>query len=228
MKEKLLDYERIRDRILCRLVSAERSGQLPENVVYVSYLDLSVIFCVFLEGPERGMMREFKITREMLQRWDISTEQVIRDAFDNTRRRYRYIFRDLGLVTEAVSEQADRFFIDPAGVIESVPEGVSGREGGGLSGMYTLVNQELFNGSVILLFPDQLKVFAEQTGTDLVLLPSSVNELICLEKRDDLDYGRLRSIVMSVNRTCVSEEEILSDQLYQYVRIENRVELLLE
>ena len=89
--------------------------------------------------------------------------------------------------------------------------------------MYTLINQELFNGSVVLLFPDQLKVFAEQTGTDLILLPSSVNELICLEKSADLDYGRLRNIVMSVNRTCVCEDEILSDQLYQYVRSENRV-----
>ena len=228
MKKKLLDYEKIKDRVLCRLVSAERSGRLPENVVYVSYLDLSVIFCVFPEETDRGMLREFKITRTMLREWDISREQVIKDALDNTRRRYRYIFRDLNLVTEAVAEQTDRFLTDPAGVIESIPEGMGSREDGSSSGMYTLINQELYNGSVILLFPDQLKVFAEQTGTDLILLPSSVNELICLEKRDDLDYGKLRSVVMSVNRTCVSEDEVLSDQLYQYVRSENRVKLLLE
>ena len=91
---------------------------------YISYLDLSVIFCVFPEETERGILREFRITRGMLSEWQISGEQLAKDAIDNTKRRYRYIFRDLNLVTEAVSEQAGRFFIDPAGVIESVPEGV--------------------------------------------------------------------------------------------------------
>ena len=223
-----MDYEVIKDRVLCRLVGAGRKEKLPEDVVYISYLDLSVIFCVFPEETERGILREFRITRGMLSEWQISGEQLAKDAIDNTKRRYRYIFRDLNLVTEAVSEQAGRFFIDPAGVIESVPEGVCSRKEGDSPGMYTLINQELFNGSVVLLFPDQLKVFAEQTGTDLILLPSSVNELICLEKSADLDYGRLRNIVMSVNRTCVCEDEILSDQLYQYVRSENRVKLLLD
>ncbi len=228
MNKKLLDYEKIKSRILCRLVSAERSENLPEEVVRVPYLDLSVVFCVFPEEWEYGIQRGFKITYEMLQGWKISEEKMRRDAYENTKRRYRYIFRDLNLVTEALSAHADRFLTDPAGVIESVPMRSDSRKEEKSMRMYTLVNQELCNGSVILLFPDQLKVFAEQIQTDLIILPSSVNELICLEKNDDLDYGKLRSIVMSVNQTCVSEEEILSDQLYQYIREENRVKLLLE
>lgn len=279
-------YEEVKDQILCRLVNAEKRRPASEDVVSVSYLDLSVRFCIFAEDSgdrERGV---FEISDRDLKRWGIGRERLMRDAYENTRRRYRYIFRELAGVTEAIERDAERFFCDPVGVIEAVPEvsrasgasetpekpeasgtpgasgapekpevsgasgasempekpEVSGTQGasetpevseksermreGRRTGVYTIVNQELFNGAVILLFPDELSVFAERTGTDLVLLPSSVNELVCLESRKGIDYGRLQNIVSSINRTCVRDEDILSDRLYRYLRSENRVELI--
>lgn len=234
-------YEEVKDQILCRLVNAEKHWPASEDVVSVSYLDLSVRFCIFAEDSgdrERGV---FEISDRDLKRWGIGRERLMRDAYENTRRRYRYIFRELSGVTEAIERDAERFFCDPVGVIEAVPE-VPGTQGaseapevseksermreGRRTGVYTIVNQELFNGAVILLFPDELSVFAERTGTDLVLLPSSVNELVCLESREGIDYGRLQNIVSSINRTCVRDEDILSDRLYRYLRSENRVELI--
>ena len=252
-------YEEVKDQILCRLVNAEKRRPASEDVVSVSYLDLSVRFCIFAEDSgdrERGV---FEISDRDLKRWGIGRERLMRDAYENTRRRYRYIFRELAGVTEAIERDAERFFCDPVGVIEAVPEvsrasgaseapekpeasGTQGASGapekpevseksermreGRRTGVYTIVNQELFNGAVILLFPDELSVFAERTGTDLVLLPSSVNELVCLESREGIDYGRLQNIVSSINRTCVRDEDILSDRLYRYLRSENRVELI--
>ena len=198
---------------------------MPENIVSISYLDLSVIFCIFPDHPERRDRRVFEISREDLGRWGIEQERLVRDAYENTGKRYRYLFRRLSDVTQAIERDADRFLDDPAGVIEEIPA-VGEKETETAGEPYTLVNREMFNGSVILMYPDKLAGFAEQLGTDLILLPSSVNELVCLGWAEDLDFRKLRKIVMSINRTCVSEEDVLSDSLYRYIRRENRVEIL--
>lgn len=96
------------------------------------------------------------------------------------------------------------------------------------SGMYTLVNQEFFNGAVILLFPDLLEEFARYVKADLVILPSSVEELICLIRTKNMNYGRLRGIVRTINGTCVGINEKLSDNLYLYRRGEKRIEIISE
>ena len=94
--------------------------------------------------------------------------------------------------------------------------------------MYTLVNQEFFNGAVILLFPDLLEEFARYVKADLVILPSSVEELICLIRTKNMNYGRLRGIVRTINGTCVGINEKLSDNLYLYRRGEKRIEIISE
>lgn len=225
MKKIFDDYEKIRDRILCRLVSAERRQSMPENIVSITCLDLSVIFCLFPDDPESRGRRVFEISEEDLRRWGIERARLIRDAYENTGKRYRYLFRRLADVTEAIEKNTERFLCDPVSVIEGIPE-IEEAEGKKSEEPYTLINSELFNGSVILLYPDRLAEFAEKLGRDLILLPSSVNELVCLGWTENLDLERLQSIVMSVNRTCVSEEDVLSDSLYRYIRRENRVEII--
>ena len=323
MIKEVFSYERMKDRILCRLAGEEKCGQLSEDIVRMSYLDVSVIFCVFPEKKDCRKSAGFRISKEMLRFWDVTAEEMMRDAFRNTRNRYRYFFRDLPGVTDAISKNTAGFVKKPLSVIETVPgtscgsrqigaigtfedggsgafEGESGDrqceernipEGGtgsakeaqrgepedgngnperklygvymsrdgsrkrdaegeepgdtetgelkgssscsclkeeAESGMYTLVNQEFFNGAVILLFPDLLEEFARYVKADLVILPSSVEELICLIRTKNMNYGRLRGIVRTINGTCVGINEKLSDNLYLYRRGEKRIEIISE
>lgn len=222
MISEIFDYEKVRDKILCRCVSSEKSRKLPEDVVCTSCLDFGVICCVFEETEKKGRVW-IPVSWEMMAAWGISLEQLLEDSRENTAKKYRYIFRDLSAVTEAISWDTQHFLDDPAGLIESVPELSAPSEN---LRVFTLINQEMHNGSVILLFPDLLAPFAEQAEADLIILPSSVNELICIAGTGDLDYGRLREIVRSVNLVCVTEDEKLSDNIYIYSREKNSLEVL--
>ena len=59
MIKEVFSYERMKDRILCRLAGKEKCGQLSEDIVRMSYLDVSVIFCVFPEKRTAGSQRDF-------------------------------------------------------------------------------------------------------------------------------------------------------------------------
>ncbi len=82
--------------------------------------------------------------------------------------------------------------------------------------MYILTNSEETYGSSILLYPECFRNLSDSLGgEDLIILPSSVHELI-VTKADDTDGMHYADIVSSVNETVVSERDFLSNNVYCY------------
>ena len=73
-----------------------------------------------------------------------------------------------------------------------------------------------------MLLPDILQKSSELLQDDLLLLPSSVHELIVL-RATGADYRELKRIVREINDTVVDPEEILSDSVYKYSREQSEV-----
>ncbi len=63
-----------------------------------------------------------------------------------------------------------------------------------------------------------LSRLAERLGSDLIVLPSSVHELLALPETGGDDLGMLKGVVSEVNRSVVSEEDYLSDSVYRFDR----------
>jgi len=82
--------------------------------------------------------------------------------------------------------------------------------------MYILTNSDRFYGDAVILYPDVLSDLREMTGSDLYLLPSSVHEFIAIPCCEGADEEGLINMVRSVNRTSVTEEDFLSDNVYIY------------
>lgn len=83
--------------------------------------------------------------------------------------------------------------------------------------MFVLTNQSKLNRVAAMLCQNIFKKFADRTGYDLYILPSSVHELI-LVSADGEDMDVLSGIVRTVNATQVSPEEVLSDHAYYFSR----------
>ncbi len=66
-----------------------------------------------------------------------------------------------------------------------------------------------------MFYEDALSGLAEQMGTDLFILPSSVHEIIAVST-DMGDPESLAQMVQDVNGGQVSPEEQLSDHVYRY------------
>ena len=86
------------------------------------------------------------------------------------------------------------------------------------------------NGATILLFPEELAKISQIYfgGNDLVILPSSIHEVIVLNGNlhNGEDCAGLTEIVTQVNRDQVKEGEVLSDDPFWFSMKECRLCLM--
>ena len=79
--------------------------------------------------------------------------------------------------------------------------------------LYLLSNRDCFRGSAVLFYPGLLEKLCVFMKGDFFVLPSSVHEVLLLPESDG-DPERLADIIGSANRTVVSDDDYLSDDLY--------------
>lgn len=83
--------------------------------------------------------------------------------------------------------------------------------------MYILSNKQMTFGAGSILAKAVKKVFLEKFPSGrVVVLPSSVHELIVLDSAIWGDLKKLRDTVRQVNASEVSQEDFLADEVYQY------------
>lgn len=76
-----------------------------------------------------------------------------------------------------------------------------------------------------MLFEDYFERLSKRFDADLVILPSSVHEVLALPLRDTDDIGELTSMVREINANEVSAQDKLSDNVYLYERATKRIRL---
>lgn len=84
--------------------------------------------------------------------------------------------------------------------------------------MYVLTNETGVCGAVALAYPDNLQRISVDIfhGSDMVVLPSSVHEVLLVRPRADLGPREFLDMVKDVNRNQVPEDEILADDAFYY------------
>lgn len=81
--------------------------------------------------------------------------------------------------------------------------------------LYVISNNCRFRGASAILNRRALKEFAEEHGVDeLIVLPSSIHEMMILPYRGDMNLNDLSAIVKEVNAMQVEPEERLTDRAY--------------
>ena len=84
--------------------------------------------------------------------------------------------------------------------------------------LYIMTNNKCIYGATEILRPGELKRRAEEFHGDLVILPSSVHEVLVLPYSEGMNLEMFRNTVRSVNDESVIREEQLSNQVYLYRR----------
>ena len=78
--------------------------------------------------------------------------------------------------------------------------------------LYVLSNHINTNGAITMLYEGILRDFAAVLEHDLIILPSSIHEV-------------LKEMVRHINRTEVEKEEVLSDNVYRYSRKTDKISI---
>ena len=71
-------------------------------------------------------------------------------------------------------------------------------------------------GAVYMFDQELMGQVAERSGTDLIVIPSSIQECILMDRKDFINMENLQRLVGEVNEYCVRDDEVLSNGIYLF------------
>lgn len=199
------NFEFVKDRVIMVAINRERNDELLSDVPHQNREDLALIYKVLINSDEEGI-GSITIHNNHLDYWDVSAEDLHALAEVNTRRLLPATVQSMDEVMREIfskdgmdEEMMDMLFAErPADEM-----------------MYVISNTSKVNGAASIFYDDVLSGLAEELGTDLFILPSSIHECIAVSDKSFTAEG-LAEMVVDVNENQVAPEERLSDHVYHY------------
>lgn len=192
--ERFCDYDRIRNRLAIRLVNAEGNRELLKDLVWCPVLDLAMVFFSVLRS-DCGELYSCTVRKEHLEIWNISREILCRDAMASAPK----------VLPARLRTMSDTLQL-PTDEILPVPP------------LFVLTNGTGIQGASAMLYPDVLKKLADAVDDDLIIIPSSIHEVLLLPERLAGTSRSLNEMVQEVNRQGVEPMDRLSDHVYYFRR----------
>lgn len=197
-----LDFEQVRPHIIPKLIHYEKNLEQLQDLPHIRFLDLAVVFqCLVCTSSNE--QATILVRNEHAEGWKITTDELYQLALRNAPLRLPYQFGNL------------RDILCEHGLMNWPSKEMEPQ-------MYLLTNQNRINGAAVLLYPGLTEELAAYFSKDLVIIPSSIHELLIIPVdlaqigSDDLDGFSV--MVREVNRDHVVDDEILSDHAYLYER----------
>lgn len=197
------DFERVREQIYYKLVSFDKNQKLLEDVPYFRWHDLAIVFYYVLRDEQVGRA-SITIHRHHMEMWGQSVDSIYRTAQNNMKKG----------MPEMMISMSDM-------LLELTGNALPDEEG---AQMYVLTNREKLYGAAVLLYSEKLKRLAQRIGCDVLILPSSVHEVILIPDDRRRGYDNYLKMVDEVNRTQLEPEDVLSYKLYRYSRKKAQIE----
>jgi hypothetical protein len=211
----LNDFEKVKNKVVFSLVNYGMNKERLESMPYVPYLDLAILFYVLLDRTENGE-RTAVITNKELTAWGTTKEELLQLARQNTPRLYMAEVNSLNDVMKSfVKDKKSKDFFD---------EFIGEEE----SSLYVLSNRHNVKGAAVILYDSLLKEMSKVLGHDLLILPSSVHEVLVMAYDKTMDFLSIRDMVEHINEVEVPVCDVLSDQIYRYNREKDQVSFLIE
>lgn len=195
--KQLIDWEKVKGLIGLRLLNTDWNTSRLSVMPFIPMEDLAIIFDIALEKNVH-----VQVTQRLLDKWGIDISELYDQAVRN-------------MVPEKVSLVPMNQII--GGVVDPMLGECTGN-------VYVLSNKSKLFGASVCAYPGVLKRIYEQIG-DFVILPSSVHEvLLAAGEFTDVDY--MREMVMEVNEAVVEPEERLSNNIYRYDPVLDKMVLI--
>jgi len=179
----------------------ESNQQFLQGKVYVPFLEFAVVFGI--QNKCDDMSLNMDVTEELIKHWGMDKEELFAQVLENQQKKSPVVIKNLSALINLSMFDTDNS-----------------------ANLYVMTNEEKINGAATILYPDVLKEFAEDNEVDEVyMLPSSIHKwLLVPDKEAEANLkGRLREMIREVNKECVAENEILSNELYIYNRKRNEI-----
>ncbi|WP_124066042.1 DUF5688 family protein [Clostridium sp. E02] len=209
--EVFLEPERITDTIIYRLINETANRKRLEDLPHISIpnLDLSLIFYLSITETSDHLFTAL-IHKRHQKMWNLSTDDLYQMAKSNTPRLFPARITSLPeMIRDITKRSPDLKIVEKD--IDDIFDSTSL-----YPPMYVLTNDVGTNGSVCMFYEGILKDFASHLGKDLIILPSSIHEVLIIPADKKISYHELAETVHSINQEEVPNEDRLSNHIYLY------------
>lgn len=199
-RKEVPDFDAHRDlreeKIIGVLVNREHNEELLKSIPSVVVNDSLVVIFKYLVDVNSNGIGTVTITDYFAELKGYSEKDLMRLALYNTPKLLEFELRNM---LDVICDMQD---INPEEVgISELP-------------MYVISNQHKKFGAFCLLYPEVREQLLNRFDSDLVILPSSVHELIIIPTEDDMSMRDMDRMVQEVNATQVVMQEQLADRAF--------------
>lgn len=197
--EFVKEFDRCRDKIVPRLINANANVAMLTERPYTEVLDLAVTYHILLDAD--GTM-SIPVTNSLIENWNVSVEELHKAAVSNISTVSPSTFKGMNeVMAEMTGMSAEEI---------GMPEEDK---------MYVLTNKNKSFGAAALLDKHMMHSITDRFGSVFVL-PSSIHETLIVLMEENMDVSYLKNMVHEVNKTQVSVEDRLSENVYIYTASE--------
>lgn len=180
------------------------------DMPWIPFLDLSIVFYLFLEQTESGQMTAL-VHNDHMKAWGTDEKELKNLALANTPSMLPPRLTSMSDVMKSIARE----HLDGDYQEEFIDSLFSSQA---FSPLHVLTNSSGINGASAVLYPELLKNFADRMESDLIILPSSIHEVLLIPNTENASFEDLANMVSHINRAEVPVEDRLSDQVYLYSR----------
>lgn len=203
------DYEKIKSKIVYRLLNFESNKDMLRDIPYKRFLDLVIVFCVLIDDEVVGN-GSVLIKKEHTKAWKVSEDDLYEQATINTPNLLEYSVVSMESVLYDMMGES--------------PLGIGSTDEYSENNMYLLTNNRKQYGATCMLYSDVIKRISEKLSSNLFIIPSSIHELIIIPQNAfSMTKEQIMNMVIEINKTEVDKIDILSDNVYEYLIEEDRI-----
>ena len=198
-----LSWDKLRDHISFLLINYEANRELLENMPHIRLSDLALIFRT--DSNFLGIEGYIKISNDLMNHMEQSVETLFAAAVKNT-----HTLLPINCFT------MKNMFADDCIDEDDIPD------------LLICTNKEKNYGAAVVFYDEFSETVREYGFKDYYIIPSSVHELLLINKKDTGSKEDIEALVREINRSdAVSDSDYLSDNVYDYDDIRNEFESIL-
>ena len=199
-QDAFLDWNRAKERIVCRIVNKKANENFLQDVPHVDFLDLSIVFSYLITIEDAGQ-GNIVIHQCHADEWGVTADDLYEAAKKSA---------------PALLPATIKGMFDTLGELLGGSSDVAEMQADGVPDMTVLSNATKTFGAAAIIYDGVQEALAKRVGGSYYVLPSSVHELLILPATDERIDKNLDVMVKEVNANEVPDGEVLSDHCYFY------------
>lgn len=189
--------------IFLRVLNKKLSAEYLTDKVTREIENTNFVFVPYMEIEKD---RTITINKQFLDFLDMKVDEVFEIAFKNSKLLKKACSKsivdtitDIGIKEIEETNESDFF-------------------------MQVITNEEKYFGSSVIFYTDVLRNLSEKWNADLVIIPSSIHEVIAMPYNEHFVLEEVQNMISHTNFNFVSQDEILDNIPYLYKRNTDSIE----